>query len=162
MKKISAIIVFTVFLLFIAGFTYSKKSADDDAADEKIYTMQEVLTTDFHTPNFDFGETKLSISTIKPNFENGIQFTISKEQKEQLINEIQQLKLIEHHETFNIYDAINNDSLYMLRLTISTFYSFVFDAYTETVYMPNKKTYKIQNGDKFFAILNEIKKAPAK
>lgn len=157
MKKISAIIVCSVMILFVAGFSIYKTSANND----KIITMQEALTTDFHTPNFEVEETKLEVRTISPNFEKGNNLTISKEQKEQLINELQQLELVEH-DSFNFYEAVQKDSNYSLYLTISTFYKLDFDEHSKTVYIPNKTAYKIQNGDKFFAILNEIKKAPTK
>lgn len=156
MKKIGAIILCTAIILFVAGFAFSKTSADND----KVLTMQEALTTDFHTPNFEFEETNLNVRTINPNLE-GRDLTISKEQKEQLINEIQQLELLEH-DYVNLDETIQKDAMYIVSLTISTFYKFFFDADTETVYISDKTGYKIKNGDKLFAILNEIKKAPTK
>ena len=157
MKKITTIILCTAIILFVAGFAFSKTSADND----KVLTMQEALTTDFHTPNFEFDETKLTVRTISPNFEKGTDLTISKEQKEQLINEIQQLELLEH-DYVNLYETVQKDSMYIISLTISTFYKFYFDADAETVYIIDKTGYKIKNGDKLFAILNEIKNTPTK
>lgn len=159
MKKISAIIIFTATFLLVIGFVFFKST---NAGKEEVFSMKDVLAKDFHTPDFDVKDTKLTINQLilKDGVKN---LTISEEHKEKLINEIKQFELVnpKEDEFFSFHEGFKQKSLYSVDLTINTFYEFIVDSKTNLIIMHGGKTvYKIKNGDKFFAIINEIKTTP--
>ncbi|MEK4628887.1 hypothetical protein MKZ17_11835 [Solibacillus sp. FSL R7-0682] len=164
MKKNRLTIVIIGIILFAIGFgvwIYNSTNADhNESREEKVYTMQEALSTEFYTANFNVEAKSLVISTQRlegDKFTKITELSISKEDEQILINEIEQLKLTKGN--FESYKAFNADSYYSLYLTISTGYRLLLDSKEKTLYISEEETsYIIKNGDKFFALLEKIKK----
>ena len=165
MKKKGITIGFIAILLIAIGFGISKYNSTnaENNEDENVYTMQEALSTDVYNANFKVEEKSLVISTQRldgEEFSKITELNISKEDEQKLINEMEKWELIEG--SFESYKAFKEDSYYSLYLTISTGYRLLLDSKEKTLYISEEETsYQIKNGDKFFALLEKIKKETA-
>ena len=161
MRKIWASISLIAIVVFAVGFGVSKYNSTNANENPEVYTLQEALSDDLFTADFNVEEKSLAIQTVNPP-DVSTSIAISKEDEQKLINAMEQWKLTEY-----VYNPdrkyVRNFNTYSLYLTINTGYRFYLELEKKLLSVTSsgfEKEYNIQNGDEFFTLLeNAIQKS---
>lgn len=161
MKQIGITIGYSVIILLVIGFVVGKYNSTKADENIKTYTMQEILSDENFTADFNVKEKSLVIETVNLE-EESKRIDISKEDEQRLIEKIEQWKLIKNIPEVKDTNA-NSFADYSLYLTLNTGYKLYAVSRENRLYVMDRHIegrYIIQNGDEFFTLLENVMQKP--
>ena len=157
MRKIWTSISLTAIVAIAIGFGVSKYNSTNANENLKVYTMQEALSDDLFSADFNVEEKSLDIQKENP-LGAPIRIAISEEDEQELIDAMEQWELTEYDYNSSA-ENISAPMDYYLYLTINTGYQFFMSLEGKRLRIASEgveATYNIQNGDEFFRLFKSV------